>query len=118
VDQPVFVESRPVEAITRDDRPLFLTVRLTLGLADPAQPEPYVVAAIDESLKRWQEQNLPPVIAQVAADYTFEEALRNREKIAQGIEKALESWKAAATFGLILRNVAIVHATSPRVPRD
>lgn len=118
LDQPVLIESRPVEAVTLDDRPVFLTVRLTLSLADPAMPESYVAAVVGETLKHWQEQALPSLIAQVAARYTFADALRQRAQVAEHIGNSLEAWKTTPSFGLILQSAAIVQATSPRVPKD
>ena len=114
IRQPVLLDSNPVQVMTSDGKPVLLTVRLAMAVADPSRPEPYVVAMVSEDLKRWQEEVLPALIAPVAAGYGLEQVLNSRERVAGGVADAIALWFADRLnprFGLVLESVAILHAT-------
>jgi hypothetical protein len=114
IRQPVLLDSSPVQIMTSDGKPVLLTVRLAMAVADPARPEPYVVAVVSEDLKRWQEEVLPALIAPVAAAYALEEVLNSRARVANGVAAAVAPWFADRPnprFGLVLESAAVLQAT-------
>lgn len=119
VDEPVFVNSEPVQAQTAEGATIILTVRLTMDVVPP--PTRYVVAAVGKVVERWREETLPILIAQAVSVYSAGQCLNERGQVAQSIEINVAAWFAGNStpdLGLSLRGATITGATRPPVPRS
>jgi hypothetical protein len=113
VDEPVIIESKPVEARTQNGTSAILTIRLTMDVTNSVR---YVTAVVGKELEEWREEVLPTLIARVVSSYTITQTLNNREQVAQSIEAAIAAWFAgnrSSDFGLSFKRAAIIEAGSP-----